>query len=382
MVSLESFFFRLIRFIIFMAVTVLIITAVLFTFIPKDELVDNATYFYREWNVSPDSNIIMVHPSLSSDQKPLTFNVSDAGDLYDLTYYWSYGGYPQSYQAQIPKEMYNYYKSRPHDRANYQEYALSDYDREIIQNFAYAFRDHGSRHNYTKDQVALNIISFVNTLPYSYDSDSTGFDEYPRYPIETLVEGGDCEDRAILIASMLYELDQNTALIHLEGHVAIGLEDNGNYTGQYYESGGVRYYYAEVGENGPQIGVISNKINPKFRAIHPVVKVPSVLIRVQQFNTGINSSGGYSYTLYGTVKNDGPGELKNASLRVVVNESDHSNAVPLPNFIAPLGDFSEDYETKFEFVISVPRGSGSVKFYLEGDNIEPIDAGGFYFSFS
>ena len=34
------------------------------------------------------------------------------------------------------------------------------------------------------------VITFVQSLPYTSDSVTTAFDEYPQYPMETLVEYG------------------------------------------------------------------------------------------------------------------------------------------------------------------------------------------------
>ncbi len=34
------------------------------------------------------------------------------------------------------------------------------------------------------------LVTFVQCLPYTHDNVSTPFDEYPRFPIETLIYGG------------------------------------------------------------------------------------------------------------------------------------------------------------------------------------------------
>ena len=377
----KNFLFKLLRFILFMAVAVSVISFVLFTYVPKDEFYKAVDYSSRNFFSSADTDIVLIYPSLLSEQKPLKFNVSDTEDAYQMIYYWNFDGYSQSYRASVPKEMYEYYRGRPHDHDNYHEYALSDYDREVVRNFANAFREHGIRYNYTDEQIAFNIISFVSTLPYTYDSDTTGFDDYPRYPVETLVEGGDCEDRAILIAALLYELGQKTILIRLETHVSIGLEDNGNYTGQYYDVNGTRYYYADTGENGVEVGILPSSGHSRLVQIHPVSKVPSILPSIRHYYAGVNSSEGPRYNLYGTIDNRGPGEVKNASIRVVISESGaFFNSADIPNIIVPIGDLPEDSKTEIEFVFPVPRINGNVQFYIEGDNIEPTGVGGFYFN--
>jgi len=51
------------------------------------------------------------------------------------------------------------------------------------------------------------VGSFVQQLPYTSDRVTTPYDEYPRFPLETLYEkGGDCEDTAILAATILKEM--------------------------------------------------------------------------------------------------------------------------------------------------------------------------------
>jgi len=50
---------------------------------------------------------------------------------------------------------------------------------------------------FTDNQIMELAISFVKSLPYSYDIDTTGLEGYKRYPIETLADStGDCEDTA------------------------------------------------------------------------------------------------------------------------------------------------------------------------------------------
>lgn len=54
-----------------------------------------------------------------------------------------------------------------------------------------------------REQVEF-VIDFVQHLPYVPDDVSTPFDDYTKFGAETLVElGGDCEDTAILLASVL-----------------------------------------------------------------------------------------------------------------------------------------------------------------------------------
>ena len=377
------FFFNLFIFLVVMAIVVLGVASALFAYVPSNEFYKAVQYSVTDLRHSSDSGITLVYPSLSSDVNRSQLIVSETADSFQMTYYWAYDDFDHSYQMTVSKEMYDYYKNRPHLRSDYQQYALSDYDQEVVRTLAGAFQDHGERHKYTDDQIALNIISFVYALPYTTDADTTGFDDYPRYPIETLIDGGDCEDQAILVASLLHELNQSTALIRLAEHVAVGLEDNGNYTGQFYEYNNTRYYYAGVSENGAVIGVIPPSVNPEFLQLHPVVKVPSIHADIHQSVASVNMIGGYNYKLQGLIKNDGPGKGKNLSLRIVTTLSDYDSNKQRPeDVIIPLGDLFEDNKIKFESMISVPAGNGFITIYAEGDNFKPVNIGGFYFNFA
>ena len=78
--------------------------------------------------------------------------------------------------------------------------------------------------------VELAVL-FVQIIPYSYDIDSMGQD-YPRYPIETLIDGtGDCEDHAILLAQLLSSMNYDAILLKYPTHVALGVADTGNMYG-------------------------------------------------------------------------------------------------------------------------------------------------------
>ncbi len=92
------------------------------------------------------------------------------------------------------------------------------------------------------DSIArLNFIAgFVQALEYRADDPTNASVEYPRYPIETLNEqGGDCEDKAILCAELLYLAGYNVSLLRLPDHMAVGvhlqhLEGYTPFTDSYY----------------------------------------------------------------------------------------------------------------------------------------------------
>lgn len=76
---------------------------------------------------------------------------------------------------------------------------------------------------FAEDEIPYIVIAFVQSLPYASDSISSGYDEYPHYPLETLLERkGDCEDTAMLTAVLLRHLGYGASLIIYDNHCAVG----------------------------------------------------------------------------------------------------------------------------------------------------------------
>jgi hypothetical protein len=102
--------------------------------------------------------------------------------------------------------------------------------------------------------VLSNVLAFTQSLPYTPDTVTTGFDEYPRFPIETLAEyGGDCEDTSILYATLVSLLEYGVVLLSPPGHMAVGVLGE-DLEGTYFAFDGGRYYFAETTGEGFGIG--------------------------------------------------------------------------------------------------------------------------------
>ncbi|WNY23414.1 hypothetical protein MmiHf6_07210 [Methanimicrococcus hongohii] len=359
-----------------MTVCIVIVSAGLFHFVPPEDVKKTVVYAARDL-MTPGGDIVIVYPSLSDWSGLERFKLSDEGETYNVVYTWSYDTQSYSQSVEIPREMFEYYQNKSHDRRDYAQYAVSEYDRDVVLKLAESFRAHGQKYRYSEDEIALNIISFVHTIPYTYDSETKGVLEYPRYPAETLVEGGDCEDRAILAAAILYELDIDCILIHMKDHMALGLKDNGNFTGQSYVYNGTVYYYAGVTDGETTVGIISEDINPELIAIFPVVQSPVLSAKINQYMIGFDDDS-YKYVLQGTVQNAGAGHGQNVSIRVVTEITNSADTVP--DQLISIASIPEDYSADIEVTIKVPRANGIITIFIEGENFEPIEVGGFYFN--
>jgi hypothetical protein len=112
----------------------------------------------------------------------------------------------------------------------------------------------------------------VQSLPYVSDSVSAGYDEYPRFPFETLYHGGgDCEDSSILLAALLYDMGYGVALVEFPGHMGVGVKGSQVLEGSYYDYAGTRYYYLETTNSGWDVGVIPEEYADLDASVQPVL---------------------------------------------------------------------------------------------------------------
>ena len=133
-----------------------------------------------------------------------------------------------------------------------------------------------------QEDIADTVLNFVQdkgnfTACIHYISEKT---ELPKYPLETITEGGgDCEDHAILYASMMKALGFQVALIlSLEaGHMwcAVHLDSAPTQNSQspsywYVDYKGVRYYTAETTSWGWRVGDLPSALQSVSFFIFPL----------------------------------------------------------------------------------------------------------------
>jgi len=124
--------------------------------------------------------------------------------------------------------------------------------------------------------VLATVTSFAaacQNISYVTDLESTGRDEYWRYPIETLADQvGDCEDFAVLLCALLRRAGFRSLLVLMPGHAAVAIEAPTDVIGSYLEFEDVRYYFCETTQEGWSVG----ELPPDLRAgPFQIFKVPS-----------------------------------------------------------------------------------------------------------
>ena len=181
-------------------------------------------------------------------------------------YVWNFQGKHYTVLMTIDLERYNSYSGKE----RYDIPKLVEEGRTTIGNLTREFQRTFKQHqDWPKQDCVDFVLSFVQSLPYTLDDVTTGYDEFRRYAIETLIEGGgDCEDTTILVAAILRGLGESTALIFTPGHIALGV--SGNFTGTSLTYNGTKYYYCETTGTGWTVGTLPASVGQSVEAIVPL----------------------------------------------------------------------------------------------------------------
>jgi hypothetical protein len=245
---------------------------------------------------------------LSLKQKPIRFSIilllaliicspvvfshqaaAQTNGYYNKSYAWDYNGKHWTWNLSIPQNLYDAYKAVPvstRTRDGPAGYGFCTTTQDsYIQSLAKGLNDSATQQKYSSyDQVSF-VLAFVQSLPYTSDSVTTGHDEYPRFPIETLVDdGGDCEDSSILFATLTLIMGYGTVYINPPNHYAVGiLGDNlhGTYW-TYPKDSNKTYYYCETTGDGFKIGQLPDEFQGQSAYIYTIDEtrqfVPDVVV--------------------------------------------------------------------------------------------------------
>lgn len=161
---------------------------------------------------------------------------------------------------------YSYYVGQSHKIFDYSDYLnfVTINDPELIE-IAGILRNLSIEEEFDSLREIDFLLSFSQSLKYSEDNVTAGVGEYPRYPVETLVDQtGDCEDTSALLISLVEILGYNASIILIPeawdgyGHAAVGINVTGA-SGVHYivnegEPDETSYYYAETTAPGWRLG--------------------------------------------------------------------------------------------------------------------------------
>jgi len=212
------------------------------------------------------------------DEAPVT------GEVISREYRWSYDSRPWTLTLQIPKDLYLYYRGM--ERAQTQDYSVyvtHPMDDDFVQSLADRLTSEALKRGFDAQEKAGFAASFVQSLRYMEEED-----EYPRYPVEMLVDGGgDCEDSSILATAVLQAMGYDVVLLNFSavapdgaGHMAVGVALPPVAGGYSYEFEGDDYYYLETTTQS-EVGDIPTEYKTRTPTILEVV--PKPVLRLSRF---------------------------------------------------------------------------------------------------
>lgn len=180
----------------------------------------------------------------------------------ERSFRWAYtprDGRPVELALQLALDDERYEAARAEPRRAVGDWAYyAERDMPELHALAAAFyRLHQDRDWSTLEQ-ASNVLCFTQRcIDYRYDEETTPEAEWPRYPIETLMEEvGDCEDDVILTAAVLKRLGFDVALLYYPGHCALGVVGARGLPGAYVVHEGKEYFYGETTAEGWRLGEV------------------------------------------------------------------------------------------------------------------------------
>ncbi len=214
----------------------------------------------------------------NNSAEPPESEIFDNGPTYQIKHIWPYRGSTWRYKTEISKSAYEYFSGLERT-SDYSEYVYNNIDDNWMIDLAEQFENVAKQKEWDKFRKIEFVLSFVQNLEYTSDKVTTGYDQYPRYSIETIVEQkGDCEDTSILFTSIAKAMNFGTALIVLKdkSHMGAGIRISKTFINNwsqvypltYFQKNEKYYAYCETTATGWRIGEIPDRFsNPETEII-------------------------------------------------------------------------------------------------------------------
>lgn len=266
----------------------------------------------------------------------------------DISFNWRYIG---ARELVIPDLgfLYDYHSELDRlDTSDYAAYEFDPYDNYFTDMLANRLQ---SVYDSNKDTSTINFIAtFVQNIQYVEDSTEC---DYPRYPIEALKDReGDCEDKAILTATILHAIGYNVSLIQLPKHVAVGVHLEAEAVSDDYFID--EYYFLETSSTGWFVGKIPPEHKGKTNITVYTLESRPVLVHSWKNATRFTDSEGSDYIKMKIItenlgsKSSGPFEIKTSFFSLndnIINQE-----------ITNVPSISEGNKRIVELTIDVPQG--------------------------
>ncbi|UCF49346.1 MAG: hypothetical protein JSU91_06240, partial [Thermoplasmatales archaeon] len=211
----------------------------------------------------------------------LSDETSQDDEFINRIYKWYYKNNNWKLSFGIPVDIYNKYANSNVDRSPQDQPFPNDAiaafvtsNEKVIVDFANELKGLADSKRYNTFTTANFILRLVQVnVEYILDNESHGCIEYWKFPVETLVDKkGDCEDSAILYASIMDALGYDVVLLFYKledknsGHLAVGVHLQGDH-GAYVEDDGKKYFYCETTTSQFNIGQLPDEIDGEPKKI-------------------------------------------------------------------------------------------------------------------
>jgi len=233
-------------------------------------------------------------------------------------------GLESSLTLPIVDFLYDYYDEHEIYTQDYAAFVFDRYDDQFIDFLVDEIKStlNFSEYNYSSmnDVEKINYFAgFVQHLKYREDLINAKEIEDPQYPVDTIFNymgmgGGDCEDKAILIASILSNLEYNVTLLKIPNHMAVGvnLSKEALPSKDYYING---YYFLDTSYS--DLGFVHQDYkNPDEIELFPIIKRPCIHHTWRDDTSTIYLHSNGTKTLKVVVYIDNLGELKTDDLEI------------------------------------------------------------------
>jgi len=222
---------------------------------------------------------------------------------YNTAFAWNYGGNQWDWNLSIPLALYGAYDSTSVPDSYRVQIGLANFgfftttQDNYMQTIADKLNETATQLGYGSYTEVNFVLAFVQSIPYKTDNESTPYQDYPRFPVETLVNDvGDCKSHSILFATLMLILGYGTVFINPPNHLAVGVLGN-NLQGTSWIYNNQTYYYCETTGPGFTIGVLPQQFIGQTASVYPIYYSEQYVPNLQAISSTVPNPAISSNTL-------------------------------------------------------------------------------------
>ena len=326
------------------------------------------------WGWLPFINGDLSEPKIESFVPPAP---GSSGPYISHTYEWKYeqastwplGGTTHSFSLTLnaPQQLYDWYRGleRVPD-PNYSVYVSNPSDDQFLQTVADELSRLAHEKGFNSDETLVNFVASFGQAGGAMSYQLEGAEgEYPKYPLETLADGGgDCEDTSILLAAILELMGRDVVLINFPpasdaeaGHMGVGVV--GQLSGTHFSYNSKSYYYLETTNSTYRVGVMPEEYKTTSATLYALEPIPLLKFYGQYSWKTVENVVHHdrTVTLNMTVRNWGTAATEGAYVQASYDEQHWQQS---DYFNLNMGDESSNIQVK----VTVPQGQNEIAVHL------------------